>query len=252
MADIYEVYNRCGSCRHFVVLHTDRMGRTMGECRGRPTHPEVPAHEYGCPEYHLDRERILPGSPVPEDADLAPRLREQARRTELARHRFESRPTVRVRMVRPSDIEPVRRRPDAVPLALADDLADPQSESTELRQDTMQRSELKALLAEVLEEALGVADAPIHPRYHGGKVVIQPANPELQAKEIDIEVFFRKIVTMRDKLRVLEQRINASDKLETAEKVQLQQYITGCYGSMTSFNFLFRDREDWFVGESGK
>jgi len=160
----------------------------------------------------------------------------------------------------------VRRRPTSIPLTLAGDNPDAQTDATELSTkstehstkstepsgDTMQRSELKALLAEVLDEALGVADAPIHPRYYGGKVVVQPANPELQAKEIDIEVFFRKIVTMRDKLRVLEQRINASDKLEPAEKVQLQQYITGCYGSLTSFNFLFRDRDDWFVGESSK
>ena len=123
MADIYEVYNRCGSCRHFVVLHTDRMGRTMGECRGRPTHPEVPAHEFGCPEYHLDRSRILPGSPVPADADLTPQLREQVRRSEMARHAGASggRPTEKVRMVRPQDLTPPRVRPASIPLGLDQD-----------------------------------------------------------------------------------------------------------------------------------
>lgn len=116
----------------------------------------------------------------------------------------------------------------------------------------MHRNDLKALLAEVLDEALGLGDSAIHPRYVGGKVVIHPGNPELQAKEIDIDVLFKKIVSVREKLRVLEQKINASDKLDSADKVQIQQYITACYGSMTSFNFLFRDREDWFVGESSR
>ena len=116
----------------------------------------------------------------------------------------------------------------------------------------MQRQELKAILAEVLDEALGVSDAPIHPRFAGGKVMIQPANAELQAKELEIDVLFRKIVAVREKLRVLEQKINSADGLEPAEKIQIQQYITSCYGSLTSFNFLFRDRDDWFVGESSK
>lgn len=72
------------------------------------------------------------------------------------------------------------------------------------------------------------------------------------AKEFPIETFFHKIVMVRDRLRVMEQKINSSKNLSDEEKVDLQQYITKIYGSLTSFNILFADKEDFFVGESAK
>lgn len=104
----------------------------------------------------------------------------------------------------------------------------------------------------VLEE-MGVPKAEsavetLAPRFHKGKVVLHPADPTLQTKEVPIDVFFHKIVMMRNNLRVLEQKINGHEKLDDVEKIEMQQYITRCYGSMTTFNILFRNKEDQFSG----
>ena len=91
---------------------------------------------------------------------------------------------------------------------------------------------------------------PLGERWKGGKMILEASG--MQPKEIPVETFFHKIVMMRDRLRVLEQNINASKKLDDEDKVNLQQYITRCYGSMTTFNILFKNKEDYFVGDGGK
>lgn len=112
----------------------------------------------------------------------------------------------------------------------------------------MDREELKRVLREVLEEEAGLGFTPIGQRFEGGKLLIQPRDPSLQAKEIPLDTFFHKIVMVRDRLRVLEQKVNAHKGLSDAEKVELQQYVTRVYGSLTTFNVLFDEAEDRFAG----
>ena len=83
-------------------------------------------------------------------------------------------------------------------------------------------------------------------RWQNGTFVLQPGDSSLQAKEVPLETFFHKIVMIRNNLRVLEQKVNASDKLTEAEKFDMQQYVTRCYGSLTTFNILFKSKDDQF------
>ena len=89
-------------------------------------------------------------------------------------------------------------------------------------------------------------------RWKGGKLIIQPSNKELKSKEIPVEVFFHKIVMLRDRLRVLEQNINSHPALTDEDKINLQLYITRIYGSLTTFNILFSEKEYYFIGMGGK
>lgn len=116
----------------------------------------------------------------------------------------------------------------------------------------MTREELKALIREAMDEERGPAGSALAPKWEGGTVVLRPADPALQAKELPLEALLHKVVLIRDKLRVLEQKLNAHPRLTDAEKVDLQAYVTGCYGSLTTFNVLFRDRQDGFAGSGAK
>ena len=97
-----------------------------------------------------------------------------------------------------------------------------------------------------IQEVLTIGDM-----WRGGVLIMQPGNRDLKPKEMPIDTFFHKIVMLRDRLRVMEQKINASKGLDDQDKVALQQYITRIYGSLTSFNILFADKEDQFIGEKG-
>jgi hypothetical protein len=111
----------------------------------------------------------------------------------------------------------------------------------------MTREEFAQAIREALRDE--ESDVRLAPKWEGGSVVLKPGDPQTQPKEIPLDALFHKIVMIRDRLRVLEQKVNGHDKLTDAEKVELQQYVTRCYGSLTTFNILFRDERDRFVGE---
>lgn len=128
--------------------------------------------------------------------------------------------------------------------------------NSETAEDTSQPkinlSELEELMTFVLDKYNGIShNVPMGSKWTGGTFILQPAKKDLQPKEIPIETFFHKIVMLRDRLRVLEQNINSHAVLTDEDKVHLQQYITKCYGSLTSFNILFAEKDDYFIGQKG-
>lgn len=123
----------------------------------------------------------------------------------------------------------------------------------EIGQEPLDLNIVRDCLKEVLEE-MQMPQRPVDMarRYEGGTLVLRPRDTSLQAKEMPIDDFFHKIVMIRDRFRVLEQKINANANLSEQEKVELQQYITRCYGTLTTFNVLFEEKEDHFVGQKGE
>lgn len=111
----------------------------------------------------------------------------------------------------------------------------------------MESQDLKTLLHDLIEEAFTPKPIDISPRWAGGTIVLKPGN-DSQAKEIPIEVFWKKITGLRDSLRVLEQKLNTSAGLSNEEKATFQSYITKAYGSLTTFNILFKEDKHKFVG----
>lgn len=113
-------------------------------------------------------------------------------------------------------------------------------------------SDVEKSLLKILRLWGGFAETvPLGDRWKGGVMILQPADKSQKPKEVPIDIFFHKIVMLRDRLRVLEQQINAHKGLSDEDKVNLQQYITRIYGSLTTFNVLFRNKEQWFVGDKG-
>lgn len=124
-------------------------------------------------------------------------------------------------------------------------------ESVEPPKDMVTMRDVERMLNRLLEKWGGLQEViDLADKWKGGKVIIQPADTSLQSKEIPIETFFHKIVMARDRLRVMEQQINGHSKLSDEEKVNLQQYITRIYGSFTTFNLLFKNKNNQFKGSS--
>ena len=205
----------CGSCRLWRPILEDARG-PIGPCRLNVRTGDFPGTAPSCERY-LGRDAAVP----------APA---QARRPRP--------PAVAPPLVRRGDGEP---QPAATTALAEFDVPE------EVLQ--MTREEFAHAIREALrEETLHI---PVAPKWEGGMLLLKPRDPQLQPKEIPLDQLFHKIVMIRDRLRVLEQKINAHDKLSDAEKVDMQSYVTRCYGSLTTFNVLFREDKDRFIGEKG-
>jgi len=110
--------------------------------------------------------------------------------------------------------------------------------------------DLELLLRRIIREEAGITPVTPAAKWRGGSLVLRPGTPGVQEKSWPIETFFHKVVMLRNRLRTLEQQVNASD-LPDDVKVRLQAYVSGCYGSLTSFNVLFADEADQFKGSAG-
>jgi hypothetical protein len=125
-------------------------------------------------------------------------------------------------------------------------------EAVEDEVDAISFFEVESSLVQILKKWSDVTEVvSIADRWKGGKLILEPADTSLQSKEIPIDSFFHKITMVRDRLRVMEQKINSSKNLDEQEKIDLQQYITRSYGSLTTFNVLFKLKSQQFVGQKG-
>ena len=126
-------------------------------------------------------------------------------------------------------------------------------EALEDEVDTISFSEVEQSLISILRKWSDASSlTPIADKWRGGSLVLKPGDANLSDKEVPIDTFFHKIVMVRDRIRVMEQKINSSNNLDDQEKVDLQQYITRIYGSLTTFNILFKNQSDNFVGDKSK
>jgi hypothetical protein len=160
----------------------------------------------------------------------------------VARGELRARLEARPRAARPRTParSPDHRAPaPPLPLTLPEDLL------------TMDAESFRRVLTEVIRDELGVGDATIAGRWEGGEMILKPGKEGLQEKRVPLDALFHKVVMIRDRLRVLEQKINGHAKLGADDKLQMQQYVTACYGSLTTFNVLFADKGDQFVGQKG-
>jgi len=207
----------CGSCRLWRPILEDERG-PIGPCRLEVRLGDFPGTAPAC-ERHLGRDEAIPSAPA------SPSARRRAARP--------ASPAVR-RAGEPTRTETGSSSEEPLPEELTD----------------MTRDEFAEAIREALRD--DATPIPLAPRWEGGTVLLKPGDPGTQPKEIPLDALFHKIVMIRDRLRVLEQKVNAHDKLTDAEKVEMQQYVTRCYGSLTTFNLLFRDDRDRFAGEKGE
>ena len=204
----------CGDCVDFAETEHSDDGHTRGTCRFRPEMPSLRDDFPLCDHFQVRRERASAVSAPPP----------RKTRTGGESRRAHSHDALRVKRAT---------------------LTTPIQGDTE-GEINMDRNGLKQILRELLEEETLYGYPQLGQRWEGGTMVLKPASADLQAKEFPLESFFHKIVMLRDRLRVLEGKLNSNTKLNDNDKVELQGYISKIYGTLTTFNALFADKTDHF------
>ncbi len=237
---------RCSACVFFLVDYGEEPD-FHGHCKIHPRSGSRAANDFACPEYkplagfddltRSTRATLLvatPGTSRPRaDFDRPRRTRGPNVPPRSGGARFGSSSSIDRPAVERATVLPAH----AIQSLLEGD-------------DSMEPDRLRDTIIEVIENFLSIEDVPLGDRWHGGTITLQPANPDQRATELPIEAFFHKVVMVRDRLRVLEAKINAHELLTDTDKVEFQQYISRCYGSLTTFNVLFKDRGDGFSSKS--
>lgn len=202
----------------FYMEGQDENGTVRGLCRLRPELGEVPASLPYCHVFRVRDSRVSHVKPVKRNA-----LGFGGRNAGQRRAVFDDAPR------RPTLDAPVVGDTDG--------------------EIAMDRDGLKQVLRELLEEETLYGYPQMGQRWENGTLVMTPGTEGVQPKEVPIETFFHKIVMIRDRLRVLEAKINTNEKLASSDKVELQSYISKCYGTLTTFNILFKDKADHFASK---
>ena len=224
-----DLLGRCGTCARFVRVREiiDESGevKRAGECL-LGVWPS-PLYEVSTCSQYVRRGTFTPRAPSPAERARSPRRASPSQRDQSS----QSGSSGALR----TDMGNAARSPLVIPEELLD----------------MNADEFREVLREVIRDELGLGEAEMGGRWLGGEMVLKPGKEGTQEKRIPIEALFRKVVAVRDKLRVLEQKVNSHPKLSEEDKVQMQQYVTQCYGSLTTFNVLFANKGDVFVGQKG-
>ena len=203
----------CSDCKAFFDRAKDVNGNISGRCGRRPELGDVPQSMRYC---HLFMVLESRAGQVREVVHQKPRA---SKRREAGSGMYETRDVAT--------------------------LTDPVTGDTD-GEISMDRDGLKQVIREILEEETMYGFPELAGRWENGTLVIKSGDPELQPKEIPIDTFFHKIVMVRDRLRVLESKVNGNKGISEQDKIELQGYITKCYGTLTTFNVLFKHKADQF------